>query len=56
VSAIRVELDLPEALALELAALVEAMKGFDDSAKSAEVLEKATNAVRKATKLLKAAP
>ena len=56
VSAIRVELELPEALALELAALVEAMQGCDDAAKSAEALEKATNAVRKATKLLKTAP
>ena len=56
VSAIRVELELPEALALELAALVEAMQGCDDAAKSAEALEKATNAVRKATKLLKTVP
>ena len=56
VSSIRVELDLPETLALELAALAEAMKGCDDVAKSAEALEKATTAVRKATKLLKAAP
>lgn len=56
VSSIRVELDLPEALALELAALAEAMKGCEDVAKSAEALEKATTAVRKATKFLKAAP
>ena len=53
VSSIRVELDLPEALALELAALVEAMKGCDDAAKTAEALEKTTSAVRKAVKLLK---
>lgn len=55
-SFIRVELELPEGLALELGALVEAMKGCDDAAKSAEALEKATHAVRKATKLLKATP
>src|SRR6218665_646089 len=55
-SSIRVELDLPEALALELAALAEAMKGCDDAAKCAEALDKATNAVRKAAKLLKTAP
>lgn len=55
-SSIRVELDLPEALALELAALSEAMKECGDAAKSAEALDKATNAVRKAAKLLMAAP
>jgi hypothetical protein len=53
VSSIRVELDLPEALALELIALVDAMKGCGDATKSVKALEKATNAVRKATKLLK---
>ena len=56
VSSIRVELDLPETLALELAALAEAMKGCDDAARCAEALDKATNAVRKAAKLLVAAP
>jgi hypothetical protein len=56
VSSIRVELDLPETLALELAALAEAMKGCDDAARCAEALDKATYAVRKAAKLLVAAP
>ncbi len=51
VSSIRVELDLPETLAL-----AEAMKGCDDAARCAEALDKATNAVRKAAKLLVAAP
>jgi len=56
VSSIRVELDLPEALALELWALVDVMKACDDEGKTTEALEKATNAVRKATKLLKGTP
>ena len=42
VSSIRVELDLPETLALELAALAEAMKGCDDAARCAEALDKAS--------------
>jgi len=56
VSSIRVELDLPEALALELAALAETIKGCNDPIRLAEALERATNAVRKTVKLLKAAP
>jgi hypothetical protein len=56
VSSIRVELDLPEALALELMALIEAMKGCDDATRAAEALDKATSVVRKAAKLLKAMP
>ncbi len=56
VSSIRVELDLPEALALELMALIEAMEGCDDATRTAEALDKATSVVRKAAKLLKAMP
>ena len=41
---------------LELAALAEAMKGCDDAARCAEALDKATNAVRKAAKLLVPTP
>ncbi|MCW5323643.1 hypothetical protein D5039_21590 [Verminephrobacter aporrectodeae subsp. tuberculatae] len=53
---IRVELDLPETLALELGGVAEAMKACSDVAKVADALKKATNAVRKATKSLKATP
>lgn len=52
---IRIELDLPEVLAAELAALVEAMKVCGDAARCAEAIEKTANAVRKASKLLKTA-
>lgn len=55
VGSIRVELDLPEVLASELAALSAALKECGDAARCAEALEKTANAVRKATKLLKAA-
>ena len=56
VSSIRVELDLPEALALELMALIEAMEGCDDATRIVEALDKATSVVRKAARLLKAMP
>lgn len=52
VSAIRVELDLPESLALELSGFLDALKGCTDEDKRAEALEKAKNAIRKAAKLM----
>jgi hypothetical protein len=53
VSAIRVELDLPESLALEVSGFLDALKGCADEAKKAEVLEKAIKAIHKAATLLK---
>lgn len=53
VSAIRVELDLPESLALELSGLLEALTGCTDEARKAEALEKATKAIHKAAAQLK---
>ncbi len=50
---VRVELDIPERLALELGAFVDAIKESTDSAKSSEAIEKITIAVRKAAKYLK---
>lgn len=46
VSAIRVELDLPEALALELGALADALEQCKDAALKQTVIEKATAAIK----------
>jgi hypothetical protein len=44
---------MPETLALEVAGLLDALKACTNEEKKAEALEKATNAVRKTTRLLK---
>ncbi len=50
---VSVTLDMPETLALEVAGLLDALKACTNEEKKAEALEKATNAVRKTTRLLK---
>ncbi|MCW3649175.1 hypothetical protein K6Y74_38865, partial [Burkholderia cenocepacia] len=50
---VSVTLEMPENLALEVAGLLDALKACTDEDKKAEALEKAKNAVRRATKLLK---
>ncbi|MDE4928787.1 TrfB-related DNA-binding protein [Ralstonia insidiosa] len=50
---VSVTLEMPEQLALEVAGLLDALKACTDEDKKTEALEKAQNAVRRATKLLK---
>lgn len=50
---VSVTLEMPENLALEVASLLDALKACADEEKKAEALDKAKNAVRRATKLLR---
>lgn len=52
VSAIRVELDLPESLALELGALAEALEQCDDTELKQAVIEKVMSAAKSGCKRL----